>query len=78
MTLAKECSIFFRITPGAIGVAEGVQAYFAIVYGVNPAEVVFAALIFRVIEIFCLLIMSVLLARPLMKRLFAESPIQRS
>jgi uncharacterized membrane protein YbhN (UPF0104 family) len=60
ITLAKECSIFIRLTPGSIGVAEGVQAFFAIAFGLNPASVVLAGLLGRLIELAVLLVVAVM------------------
>mgnify|MGYP001328661442 CR=1 FL=1 len=51
MTLAKECSVILRITPGSFGVAEGVQVFFAAVFGIDVPSVLLSALIMRVIEL---------------------------
>jgi uncharacterized membrane protein YbhN (UPF0104 family) len=60
ITLAKECSIFIRLTPGSIGVAEGVQAFFAVAFGLNPTIVVLAGLLGRVIELVELLVVAII------------------
>lgn len=65
MVLVKECSLVLRITPGAFGVAEGVLAFLALTFGVSPVQVVFAGLIYRCLELICLLAALVVFARRL-------------
>jgi uncharacterized membrane protein YbhN (UPF0104 family) len=69
IVLAKECSVFFRLTPGAFGIAEGVQAFFAVAFGIDPARVVFAAIIARIIELVSLGITAALLLGRLTRRI---------
>lgn len=77
ITLAKECSVFLRLTPGAFGVAEGVQAFFAVAFGLDAARVVLAGLSGRVIEIICLAIASSVLVGDL-KAKIAGAPATQS
>jgi uncharacterized membrane protein YbhN (UPF0104 family) len=58
MVLAKECSVFLRLTPGSFGLAEGVQVFFALQFGVDIAQILLAAIIARVIELICLSLVS--------------------
>ena len=51
MVLAKENSVVLRITPGAFGVAEGVQIFFGTQFGIDISLILLAALIFRAIEL---------------------------
>ena len=74
ITLAKECSIFLRLTPGAFGVVEGIQAFFAFIFDLDVARVVLAGVAARVLEIVCLSVVSLLLMRGLKRRLFVGSP----
>jgi hypothetical protein len=69
ITLAKECSVFLRLTPGAFGISEGVQAFFAFCFGLDVARVVLAGLTGRVLEILCLAPISGLLVRGLYARI---------
>lgn len=69
MMLVKENLIFLRLTPGAFGVTEGVFAMFAIGYGLDPAKVVFASLICRVIELASLGALVLIFVRRVAKKL---------
>lgn len=74
----KECSMFFRITPGALGVAEGVQVFFAIAYGVSPVDIVLVSVAYRVIEIGCLVIFTAIFVPALKKKLFHKEEISEN
>jgi uncharacterized membrane protein YbhN (UPF0104 family) len=65
MVLAKECSVFLRITPGAFGVSEGVQVFFGAAFGVDVGSILLAAVIARVVELVCL----GMIAAPFFRRL---------
>ncbi|MBA4219470.1 lysylphosphatidylglycerol synthase transmembrane domain-containing protein [Bosea vestrisii] len=67
ITLVKDCSLFFRLTPGGFGVAEGVQAFFAIAFGLDASRIVLVGLAGRVVEIICLTVVTALLM-PALKR----------
>jgi uncharacterized membrane protein YbhN (UPF0104 family) len=71
LVLAKECSIFLRLTPGGFGIAEGVQAFFAVAFGLDVALVVLAGLIGRSIELILILIISGAMAKTLHARIAA-------
>jgi uncharacterized membrane protein YbhN (UPF0104 family) len=69
MVLAKECSVFLRLTPGAFGLAEGVQVFFGLQFGVDAAAILLAAIVARVIELLCLSLISSVLAPRLGRKL---------
>jgi uncharacterized membrane protein YbhN (UPF0104 family) len=69
IVLAKDCSIFLRITPGGFGIAEGVQVFFALQFGADPARVLLAAILGRAMEVVCLALVSSVLVRRLARRL---------
>jgi uncharacterized membrane protein YbhN (UPF0104 family) len=69
--LAKECSVFLRITPGAFGIAEGAQLFFATQFETDPALILLAAIIARGIELVWLSLLSVVFLRRLGDRLEA-------
>jgi hypothetical protein len=71
IVFAKECAIILRLTPGSLGIAEGVQAFFAAAFGLDVELVVVAALVSRVIEITWLSVLSLMLARGLHARIAA-------
>jgi hypothetical protein len=73
IVLAKENSIFFRITPGAFGIAEGVQVFFATQFGVGAPAILLAALIARVIELICLVILSFIFTTRLAKKVASNN-----
>lgn len=51
ITLAKECSIVVKLTPGALGISEGVVAFFAAIYGVPVLQLILVALGVRLVEL---------------------------
>ena len=51
ITLAKECSIIVKLTPGALGISEGVVAFFAAIYGVPVFQLIIVALGVRLVEL---------------------------
>jgi uncharacterized membrane protein YbhN (UPF0104 family) len=56
VVLVKECSLILRITPGAIGVSEGVLALMGMAMGISPVQLVFVGLVVRLVELICLLL----------------------
>ena len=73
MTLAKECTVILRITPGSFGVTEGVQVFFAAMFGIDVPGVLLSALIIRAIELGWLGLVSVLLMSRLIGKMGAGS-----
>ena len=73
MVLVKECSVFIRLTPGSIGVAEGVLGIFATFFALDPSRVILANVVVRIIEIFCVGMISVILVRSLGQRLMNQN-----
>jgi uncharacterized membrane protein YbhN (UPF0104 family) len=76
--LARETTIFLRVTPGAFGIAEGVQVFFATQFGADPASVLAAAIVARAIELVCLGVTSSVLMRRLSRRLTTNDQEPRS
>jgi Lysylphosphatidylglycerol synthase TM region len=75
--LAKECAVFLRITPGAFGIAEGAQLFFATQFDADPASILLAAIIARGIELVWLGLLSLAFVRRLGDRLEAgREPIE--
>ena len=64
-------SVFLRITPGAFGIAEGVQVFFATQFGADPTHILLAAILGRTIEVVCLALVSSVLVRRLARRIAA-------
>ena len=73
IVLARENSVFLRITPGAFGVAEGVQVFFAMQFGIEPAPILLAAVIARAIELLILSFISLGFAGRLTRQLATRS-----
>ncbi|MBR3190211.1 lysylphosphatidylglycerol synthase transmembrane domain-containing protein [Bosea sp. (in: a-proteobacteria)] len=69
ITMVKDCAVFFRLTPGGFGVAEGVQAFFALAFGLDVARIILIGLACRVIEIACLAAVSGLLVPGLKRKI---------
>lgn len=69
ISIVKDCAVFFRLTPGGLGVAEGVQAFFALAFGLDVPRIILIGLACRVIEIMCLAVVSALLMPGLKRRL---------
>jgi len=69
ITMVKDCAVFFRLTPGGFGVAEGVQAFFALAFGLDVARIILIGLACRVIENACLAVVSALLMRDLKRKI---------
>ena len=78
MVLAKECSVFVRLTPGAFGLTEGVQVFFGLQFGAEAATILVAAIIARIIELVCLGLVSAALVPRLGRRLAAAGESARS
>jgi uncharacterized membrane protein YbhN (UPF0104 family) len=78
MVLAKECSVFVRLTPGAFGLTEGVQVFFGLQFGAEAATILVAAIIARIIELVCLGLVSAALVPRLGRRLAASGESARS
>jgi hypothetical protein len=69
MVLAKECSMFLRLTPGAFGLSEGVQVFFGVQFGAEAATILVAAIVARIIELVCLTVVSLALVPRLGRRI---------
>ncbi|WID98758.1 lysylphosphatidylglycerol synthase transmembrane domain-containing protein [Bosea vestrisii] len=69
ITMVKDCAVFFRLTPGGFGVAEGVQAFFALAFGLDVSRIIMIGLACRVIEIACLAVVSGLLVPGLKRKI---------
>jgi uncharacterized membrane protein YbhN (UPF0104 family) len=69
IVLAKECSVILRITPGSLGVAEGVQVFFAAMFHIDVPGILLSALIIRAIELGWLGLVSLLLMNRLISKM---------
>jgi hypothetical protein len=76
IVLAKENSIFLRLTPGAFGIAEGVQVFFATQFGFDAAPILLAAIGARAIELLTLTCFSSAFASRFARLLASASAIK--